>query len=96
MSDTCGHVKVTKLETGYGYGYASGWVGIGVTYRCPRCAECLWFDDAGSHDWEINQNTAKRKENLKWKPKKKTGPHKYKHVRIKFPDGLVEVLNEST
>jgi hypothetical protein len=82
MSDECGHVKVSKLEIGYGYGYASGWQGIGATYRCPRCFECLWFDDSGSEDWEVERNNQKKKENAKWKPKKKIGPHRYKHINF--------------
>lgn len=80
--DICGHTKVSRLEMGYGYGATSGWSGLRITYRCPRCCECLWFQDDEQSNFprEITNNDKKRKENLKWKPKKKVGPHPFKHI----------------
>jgi hypothetical protein len=83
-SKTCGHVKPSRLEWGYGFGSVSGWTGIGITFRCPRCAECLWFiDDNDCSPKEISHNDLKRKANAQWKPKKKIGPHPYKHISLK-------------
>lgn len=70
MKEVCGHVKPYKLEMGYGFGAASGWSGLGITYRCPRCCECLWFEDDQQCNIprELTHNDKKRKENIKWKP----------------------------
>lgn len=79
MDVKCGHIKSSRLEIGYDYGAASGWFGIGQTFRCPRYCECLWFIDGSLNDFELSNNK-KRKENLKYKPRKKTPPHKFKHI----------------
>ena len=68
MSDNCEHK--TPLEVSYGFGRASGWIGIGLTYRCPKCSECLWFeDDSECFPEETAHNNAKRSEphRQKWK-----------------------------
>jgi hypothetical protein len=71
MNKLCGHTK--SLEIGYGYGAVSGWYDLGITYRCKRCYECLWFIDDFSTNFENEKkhNDNKRKENIKYKPKDK-------------------------
>lgn len=65
--EKCAHRK--PLEMGYGFGRASGWSGIGITWRCPDCSECLWFDDDGDCSaGEVSSNDKKRLENVRWKP----------------------------
>lgn len=63
----CNHRE--PLQIGYGFGRVSGWQGLGVTYRCPDCAECLWFeDDYECNDKnEIDHNAEKKKNNEKYK-----------------------------
>lgn len=70
----CGHTKASKLEIGYGYAYTSCWLGLGVTYSCKRCSEVLWFEDYSPLEYEKELNDEKRKENIKYKPKR-NGPH---------------------
>jgi hypothetical protein len=65
MSAECRHKK--PLELGYGYARTSGWAGIGVTFRCTKCAECLWFDGDGNTPEEQRHNDQKRILNIKWK-----------------------------
>lgn len=57
------------LNMGYGFGRVSGWLGIGVTYRCPECSETLWFEDdsAEMYPEEKASNDKKREENIKYK-----------------------------
>lgn len=55
------------LQMGYGFGRVSGWSGIGLTYRCPDCAETLWFaEDFECSSGEIERNKAKKERNKKW------------------------------
>lgn len=63
----CNHRE--PLEIGYGFGRASGWLGIGMTYRCPDCAKTLWFEDdtAEMYPEEKEHNDKKRAENIKYK-----------------------------
>lgn len=53
---------------GYGYGRASGWWGLGVTYRCKSCCETLWFEDDGNYPDQVKHNNKKRKKNKRWNP----------------------------
>lgn len=63
--NTCEHR--TPLFMGYGFGRVSGWVGIGITYRCPDCSETLWFEeDNECHEDEIESNKIKKQQNEKW------------------------------
>lgn len=93
----CGHTKISKLEMGYGYAYTSGWLGLGVTYRCKRCSEALWFQDDSPLEYEKELNDEKRKQNIKYKPKR-SGPHpkskqdiqlkkEFKTLVLDFKDG---------
>jgi transcription initiation factor IIE alpha subunit len=66
MSKDCNHR--TPLDEGYGYGAVSGWSGIGGTFRCPDCCECLWFEEGSHTNNEKAHNDKKRQENIKWKP----------------------------
>lgn len=34
-----------KLDIGYGFGSASGWAGLGITFRDKKNHQCLWFAD---------------------------------------------------
>lgn len=55
------------LQMGYGFGRVSGWQGIGITYRCPECAETLWFDeDYECTSNEIISNKEKKEKNKIW------------------------------
>lgn len=62
------HRHSKELDVGYGYGLVSGWRGIGATYRCKACGECLWFEEDGCYPYEINHNDKKRKKNKRWNP----------------------------
>ena len=57
----------TPLNMGYGFGAVSGWLGIGITYRCPDCAETLWFnEDIECYEHEIQKNKVKKDQNKQW------------------------------
>ena len=64
--DNCKHTL--PLQSGYGFGRVSGWLGIGITYRCPDCATTLWFEDdsAEMHPEEKEHNDAMRAERAQW------------------------------
>lgn len=64
----------TPLLEGYGFGRVSGWVGIGVTYRCPDCMETLWFEEDGESCYpeELQANRKKKEENKHWEQFKNT------------------------
>jgi len=68
--DHCDHVNPNELEVSYGFAMVSNWEGIGINYRCPKCSECLYFED--DYDCTVSkeqEHKNKRREEMKqWNP----------------------------
>lgn len=72
VENECKHVKPKDLDVSYGYACVSDWDGVGINYRCPKCSECLYFED----DYDCTTSKEKDYNNKRREEMKQWNPHK--------------------